>query len=136
MPSFGHVSQSRLATCHVDLVRLFEAVVKDYDCTILCGHRTREAQMQAYEDGKSQVSWPDSKHNAYPSLAVDVGPWPLDWSDTGAFYLLAGWVLCTADRLYQEGVITHRIRYGGDWNGNHATKDQNFHDLPHFELVS
>jgi len=135
MPHFGITSRKRLDTCHQDLQRIFEEVVKDYDCTIICGHRNEVAQMMAYESGKSQVPWPDSKHNRYPSMAVDVGPWPLDWNDRGAFYLLAGWVLCTADRLLKEGVVTHRLRYGGDWNRNRATLDQKFNDLPHFELI-
>ena len=26
------------------------------------------------------------------------------------------------------------IRWGGDWNGNNDLKDNNFDDLPHFEL--
>ena len=135
MPHFGLTSRRRLDTCHPDLQLVFEAVVSDYDCTILCGHRNQTAQMVAYESGKSQLAWPDSKHNSCPSRAVDVGPWPLDWHDKGAFYMLAGWVLCTAERLRHEGKITHRLRYGGDWDGDHATKDQRFHDLPHWELV-
>jgi hypothetical protein len=28
------------------------------------------------------------------------------------------------------------IRWGGDWNSNNDLKDNNFDDLPHFELRS
>lgn len=136
MPHFGLTSRKRLDTCHQDLQAIFEEVVKGFDCAILCGHRDEVGQMLAYESGKSQLPWPDSKHNTYPSMAVDVAPWPLDWNDRGAFYMLAGYVLCTADRLKAEGKITHSLRYGGDWNGDHHTKDQRFDDLPHFELKS
>jgi peptidoglycan L-alanyl-D-glutamate endopeptidase CwlK len=134
MPHFGLTSRKRLDTCHKDLQAIFVEVVKGFDCAILCGHRDEVAQMLAYESGKSQLTWPDSKHNTFPSMAVDVAPWPLDWNDRGAFYMLAGYVLCTADRLRAEGRITHRLRYGGDWNGNHNTRDQKLHDLPHYEL--
>ena len=27
-----------------------------------------------------------------------------------------------------------KVRWGGDWDGDFEFKDQNFHDLPHFEL--
>ena len=134
MPHFGRTSTERLDTCHKDLKTVFNEVVRHYDCTILCGHRGKHAQNLAYEMKKSKLQWPNSKHNTQPSKAVDVGPWPLDWSDHGAFYMLAGWVLCTADRLYREGRITHRLRYGGDWDGDHSTV-QSFKDLPHFELM-
>ena len=135
MPSFGRISQTRLNTCHPDLITLCNEVIKDFDFSVVCGHRNQVSQMVAYEQGKSQLPWPESKHNKYPSLAVDVAPYPIDWNDKGAFYLLAGWMDCTAHRLKREGKITHLVRLGADWNSNHATKDQRFHDLPHIELI-
>ena len=136
MPSFGKTSLARLGTCHEDLQLIFSTVVATFDCASVCGHRGEIDQTVAFESGKSKVQWPHSKHNSVPSMAVDVAPYPIDWNDRGAFYLLAGWVMCTAEMLYREGKVSHRVRCGADWNGNHATKDQRFHDLPHFELVS
>ena len=83
----------------------------------------------------SQVEWPDSKHNPMPSMAVDVAPYPIDWEDEGRFYMFAGWVMCVAMRLFEEGQITHTLRWGGDWNRNWYTTDQSFFDGVHFELV-
>ena len=89
MREFGKTSKKRLATCHEDLQRLFNEVIKRVDCTVLCGHRGELEQNQAFKDGKSKVKYPDSKHNTFPSLAVDVGPWPLYWYDLKSFDNLA-----------------------------------------------
>jgi len=61
--------------------------------------------------------------------AVDVAPYPIDWNDVRRFYYLIGYIRGIADKL---GI---NIRVGADWNGNGEIKDQNFHDLPHIELV-
>ena len=139
MPQFGKVSTARLLTCHGDLQAILLEVIKDFDFAVICGHRGEVDQMVAYESGKSQLPWPKSPHNRLPSMAVDVAPYPIDWNDRGAFYLLAGWIECTAARLYREGKISHKVRLGADWDGykspQRSTKNQKFHDLPHVELV-
>ena len=129
MPSFGRASRNRLATCHDDLQRLFGAVVVSFDCSALAGHRGQAEQDRLFADGKSKLKYPDSKHNKYPSMAVDVAPCPVDWSDTSRFYYFAGFVKATALSM---GIT---IRWGGDWNSNFVTNDQTFMDLPHYELV-
>jgi peptidoglycan L-alanyl-D-glutamate endopeptidase CwlK len=107
------------------------------DFTILQGHRGEVEQTAAVKSGASKVPWPNSKHNAYPSLAVDIAPYPIRWGNLGdpdrikaigAFYKLAGIVLATARERKIE------VRWGGDWNMNGDIFDQNFDDLPHFEL--
>lgn len=120
----------RLNSCHPDLVRLFEEVVKHYDCTILCGHRSEEEQTKAFSEGRSKVQFPDSKHNSIPSLAVDVSPYPVDWDDLGRFYHFVGYVRGVAQGM---GI---GIRSGADWDGDFEIKDNNFNDLPHFELTN
>jgi peptidoglycan LD-endopeptidase CwlK len=125
---FSKSSQRNLETCHPKLQELFNEVTKSFDCTVICGHRTREQQDLAFTSGKSKTSWPMSKHNQQPSQAVDVCPTPLDWNNRDAFYHFAGFVRATAIHL---GI---KIRWGGDWDGNFNLKDQNFFDLPHFEL--
>ena len=75
MPKYSTISKSRLVTCHQDLQTLFNEVIKYYDCTIVYGHRGEIAQNQAYAEGKSQLKWPNSKHNKWPSLAVDAAPY-------------------------------------------------------------
>lgn len=129
MPKLSQKSIERLASCHSDLRLLFSEVAKHYDITILCGHRNKEEQDEAFRSGKSKIQWPNGKHNSFPSLAVDVVPYPIDWNDKIRFYHFAGFVRGIAARLDMK------IRWGGDWDGDFDFKDQNFFDLPHFELV-
>lgn len=135
MNKYGSKSLEKLKTCHIDLQILFNEVVKDFDNTILEGHRGEDAQNKAFQEGNSKLQWPHGKHNAIPSNAVDAIPYPIDWNDLPRIYYFAGYVLGVAQRLLNEGKITHKIRYGGDWNGSHQIKDNIFNDLVHFELL-
>ncbi|MFT5766751.1 MAG: peptidoglycan L-alanyl-D-glutamate endopeptidase CwlK [Halioglobus sp.] len=136
MPKFSTRSTDNLDECHEDLVLLFTTIVEHYDCSVICGHRGETEQRKAYDDGKSTLTWPKSKHNRWPAMAADVTPYPLDWNDIGGMYLFAGWALCTADKLYREGKMTHRLRSGSDWDMDGKTVDQKFNDLVHFELIN
>tara|TARA_Y100000310_G_C20654718_1_gene801385 strand:- start:1684 stop:2076 length:393 start_codon:yes stop_codon:yes gene_type:complete len=128
MPSFGSKSRRRLNTCHPDLQKVFNRVVINFDCSVICGHRNQEGQDKAYDQGRSKVKYPNGRHNAAPSNAVDVAPYPIDWSDRERFNLFAGYVLGIAQSM---GI---NIRWGGDWDKDFQVKDNNFDDLPHFEL--
>lgn len=130
MPAFGKTSRARLVACHPDLRRVLEkAIERGPDFAVLCGHRDKEAQERAVAEGLSQTPWPTSRHNALPSLAVDIAPYPIDWEDWNRFRVLAGYVLGVADAL---GV---RLRWGGDWDRDYSEADERFRDLPHFELM-
>lgn len=130
MNKFSKKSKEKLDTCHPDLRRLFNEVIKHYDCTIICGHRGKEEQDEAVRSGHSKVSWPNSKHNQLLSLAADVVPYPLkSWNDREPFVHFAGFVQGLSVSM---GI---KIRWGGDFNMNNNLKDQSFHDLPHFELI-
>lgn len=129
MTKFGKASNARLDQCHPDLQRLFREVVKYHDCTVICGHRGKEEQEEAFRTGRSKLRFPRSKHNKFPALAVDVVPYPIDWKDTSRFYFFAGYVLGVAQRM---GI---NIRWGGDFNRDLNLKNDSFIDMPHFELV-
>jgi peptidoglycan L-alanyl-D-glutamate endopeptidase CwlK len=129
MPSFGAKSKGKLGECHDDLQLLFNRVIETYDCSVIQGYRSKEDQDDAYHSGKSKLQFPKSKHNRQPALAADVVPYPVDWEDYKQFYHFAGFVQGIAQEM---GI---NIRWGGDWNSNRLFEDQNFHDLPHFELM-
>ena len=93
MPSFGKSSQDKLATCDPRLQKVFNEVVKYFDCTVIEGHRGEEAQNKAFAEGKSKLKYPQSKHNKIPSLAADVLPYPIDWNDTNRMRYFAGFVV-------------------------------------------
>ena len=128
MPKFSTRSKSKLHTCHKDLVNLFNEVVKHFDCTIIEGHRGQKKQDEAYNKGNSKLKFPNGKHNSSPSVAVDVAPYPIDWSDRDRFHYFAGYVLGIASQM---GI---NVRWGGDWDNDTEVKDTGFKDLPHFEL--
>lgn len=129
MPAFGKSSQDKLATCDPRLQKVFNEVVKYFDCTVIEGHRGEEAQNKAFAEGKSKLKYPEGKHNKIPSLAADVLPYPIDWNDTNRMRYFAGFVVGIAATM---GI---KIRWGGDWNQNTDLKDNSFNDLPHFEIA-
>lgn len=139
MPKFGKTSKERLNTAKLCLQDLFNIVVQDYDCSILCGHRNQLHQDAAFNSGASKVSWPNSRHNSFPAQAVDVAPYPIDWGETGTtnerqkaiarFYHFAGYVTHVSEN---ENIP---VRWGGDWDGDKIFSDQKFDDLVHWELL-
>jgi peptidoglycan L-alanyl-D-glutamate endopeptidase CwlK len=67
--------------------------------------------------------------------AVDIAPYPIDWESRDDFHYLGGFVLGVAASMNID------IRWGGDWSdsslkqGRRTTKDNNFDDLVHFEII-
>lgn len=126
MPKFSKRSAERLATCHSDLQKIFNDVIKTHDCTIICGARTLAEQQAAFKGGFSKLDGikKKSKHQISKeqplSLAVDVLPYPIDWNDKKGHDEFAKIVKAVANRL---GV---KIKWGGDF--------KNFRDAPHWEL--
>lgn len=136
MPRFSKLSLSRLESCHADLQILFKEVIKYFDCSIAEGFRDKEKQDKAFASGNSQVRWPNGKHNKNPSHAVDVYPYPIDFKNEKRDYWFAGYVMGVAQKLKDEGKITHSIRWGGDWDNDKDINDNKFQDLGHFEIIS
>jgi len=128
VPRFGRTSRKRLKTCDEDLIFLFEEVVKYFDCSVLEGHRGKRLQNKYFKEGKSKLKFPDGNHNKKPTTAIDVVPYPVDWDDRERMTYFAGFVKGVA------AILGVPIRWGGDWNSNNDLKDNNFDDLPHFEL--
>ena len=135
MPRFSQKSLFQLSTCHKDLQTLFFEVIITFDCQILEGHRGQAGQDAAYAKGNSQLKYPNGKHNSSPSNAVDVSPYPVDWNNTKRFYWFGGYVMGIAQKLKDEGRMTHAIRYGGDWDSDKDITDNKFQDLVHFEIM-
>lgn len=138
MYRYGERSQRVLSTLHPDLKTLCKRLITLKDTALIEGHRSNERQQELLEEGKTKVGPGKSKHNLRPSHAVDMLPWPFsqeDWNDRDKFHLHAGYVLAVADRLYHEGRMSRRVRWGGDWDKDWETSDNVFDDFPHFELI-
>ena len=129
MYTYGKTSAARLESCHPDIQRLFNELIKDWDISIICGHRTEDEQEAAVEKGVSKTHYPDSKHNLMPSRGIDAALYPIDWKDSGRHYMFVGMVKQKAKDL---GI---NIRCGADWDRDNDTDDQTFNDLVHFEVL-
>tara|TARA_Y100000310_G_C20344142_1_gene651219 strand:+ start:311 stop:706 length:396 start_codon:yes stop_codon:yes gene_type:complete len=129
MPAFSKKSLDRLSTCDVRLFNIFTEVVKHFDCTVLEGYRDFDTQFKYWQQNKTKVQYPDSKHNKQPSLAVDAIPYPVDWQDRERMCYFAGHVMAIAKTMFNT-----TLRWGGDWDLDTDLADNKFDDLPHFEI--
>lgn len=149
MAIFGEKSKECLKSVHPDLRLIHERVISKYnfDHTILEGLRTDELQLKYFLDGKSKIDPRDQKQRLTAmhlikedgfSHATDSAPYPIDFSNKekarARFYLFAGLMFAACAELISEGKITHTLRWGGDWDSDKDFTDQDFDDLPHFEL--
>lgn len=121
MYHFSRRSKKNLSTCEPALQEVLNEAIKHFDFSVIDGHRDMETQNKYFNDGVSKVRWPNSKHNSYPSRAVDIVPYPGGFENGNeAFDRMATYVLSSAANL---GI---RLDWGGHW--------QSFPDYAHFEL--
>jgi peptidoglycan LD-endopeptidase CwlK len=117
---FGKASMKRLAECDPRLQKIAFELIKEMDVLVLCGHRGEKEQNEAFNLGNSKKRWPNSKHNKLPSLAVDLAPYPLSWSNIKRFKDMCKRI----ERIAEE--LNIKIKLGRDFS---------FKDYPHVELV-
>lgn len=125
---FSKSSLKKLDTCHPLLQLLFTEALdtSKVDFTILCGHRNKEDQEKAYVSGNSRLKWPNSKHNSFPSLAVDVVPYPVDWHNLSEFIELSHHIKDVWNNILPQERNGWELSWGGDWSS--------LKDFPHWEL--
>jgi peptidoglycan L-alanyl-D-glutamate endopeptidase CwlK len=123
----GKESLKRLNETHRDIqliMKLTQYLINEkepeFDVTVLCGYRGEEEQNRLYKEGKSQLKYPHGKHDKMPSEAIDLAPYPTDWSNIDEFNKMCDYVKKAADILGIE------IIQGRDW--------KTLKDYPHFEL--
>lgn len=136
MPKFGPKSIANLATCHGDLKLIALEVIPNMDFSCVEGHRGKELQ-NAYYNGNPRLSFkefPDGTHNKIPSMAAHFIPYPDGWKNLKEMILLAGMLLQAAAILLVAGKISHKLRWGGDWDMDKDLDDQQWDDLAHYEL--
>lgn len=113
-------------TLHPELQTFVDAVAEHENCRILEGFRNESDQEKAVEDGNSRVLWPNSRHNRFPSHAVDLAFYPVDWSDIEKWKYFGAFCMGVAAQLRTEGKMTHTLTWGGSW--------KILQDYPHFQL--
>lgn len=132
MFKFSKRSKDNLATAHKLLQLIFNEAINHVDLTVLEGYRGEEEQNKAYNEGFSQVKFPNSKHNKYPSEAVDAVPFPIDWKDKVRNAYFAG-IVIGISRLMLKG-SGFKLISGIDWDDDNNINEHKFLDFPHFEL--
>jgi peptidoglycan L-alanyl-D-glutamate endopeptidase CwlK len=139
---FGKNSLEKLSTCDTDLQLILKTAISisNIDFGISEGFRSIELQQKFFNEGKSKIDGINKKgkHNYMPALAVDIFPvinGVVNFDNEHLSYL-AGLIHAVTEILFQEGKITHKIRWGGNWNMDGTILiDQSFDDRPHFELI-
>jgi len=121
---WGKKSLDLLATCDKRLQLLANEMIKasDFDLTITCGYRGQAEQEEAFKQGKSKAHFGQSKHNTFPSEAIDMMPCsPINW-DTKDY---RWWkMIALAYEVARKNKI--KIRSGAFFT--------NLCDCPHIEL--
>lgn len=115
---FGERSKGVRDSLCPQLVHVVNLVADVMNVALTSGHRGREEQTQLHIDGYG-IAWPRSYHNHYPSEAVDIAPYPVDYDDLTRFYELMG--------IVQGICIAHgyKVTCGGHWKRR---------DFPHFQV--
>jgi len=124
MPKFGKRSRERMKGVDSRLINVMNELIKLMDVTIIEGLRTKERQEELVAKGASKTKF--SKH--IEGKALDLSPYPIDWENRDGFYYMGGMIRGIAQQLGYD------IRYGGDWDSDGQTKDNNFDDLVHIEI--
>lgn len=152
--TLGQKSLAQLATVDEKMQRVVKRAIEltGQDFTVLEGVRTKQRQYELFAKGRSiaelrkagvpssvlaqpgekKVTWTlNSKHFApvegQPGRAVDLAPFPIDWTSMAKFTAIKEAMFKAAAEL---GV---RIRWGGDWDGDGKT-EHGEDDFGHFEL--
>ena len=120
---WGRLSTERLVTCDKKLQDIADMMLErsPFDLTITAGYRTEDEQNQAYKNGKSRAKFGESKHNTFPSKAIDICPYPIDWDSKDS-----RWQEMALNAMWCAGRLGIEITWGGSF--------KSIKDMPHFEL--
>ncbi len=138
MYQLGNKSKEILKGVHPRLVKVIERAIQlsSQDFTVLEGVRTPERQKQLYAQGRTKpgpvVTWTlTSRHFIQPdgySHAVDLAPYPIDWTTLSKFNTIANAMFKASEELGTP------IRWGADWDSDSKPREKGETDSPHFEL--
>ena len=131
--NFSPSSLQKLNQCDKRLQDIANEAIKIFNFTIDQGYMDEAFTELMFKQGKSEVHWPNSKHNANPSLAMDIVPYwdgKIVWNDIKKWHFLLGIIWAIAS---EKGT---QIRLGADWNRNFdfINSQNRFPDLGHVEI--
>jgi len=125
---WGDTSRKNLSQAHYILQKLADKAleISKQDLKVICAYRNEHDQNKAFAEKTSKLKWPKSKHNCYPSEAIDVVPLPLDWKNIDAFEEMVQ-TFEEAWHLLDEDITKGWIMQVG--------ADFSFKDMPHIQIV-
>ena len=128
MFKFSKRSITSLLTAHPLLKEVCEIALAEgiMDFTVICGYRSKADQDAAFKEGASKLRWPNSKHNRFPSEAVDIVPYPIDFKDIKRFQELAVVIKNAWEKIPDDRKDGWMLYNGADW--------KKFIDRPHWEI--
>lgn len=133
---FSEISENRLVTCDPRIQEIMGLAIQrsSIDFGIAEGHRTLAKQQQYFAEEKSQKDGiiNKSKHQSFPSLAVDIYGWVngKQTYNTSVMCYLAGVIDSVASEL------GFNLIWGANWDDDgEIITDHKFIDMPHWELT-
>jgi peptidoglycan L-alanyl-D-glutamate endopeptidase CwlK len=141
MFTFSERSLNNLKGVHPKLVAVVHRALElsTIDFTVLEGVRTQARQDELWAQGRTTpgqvVTWVQTSgtHGIQADgygHAVDLAPYPIDWTDQKRFDQLATVMFAAAKEL---GVT---LRWGGNWDMDNFVHEHGESDSPHFELFN
>jgi len=153
MFQFGERSDNCLQSVHEDLQLIHRTAIRTIrvDYGVHSGGRTIDEQLEAFLSGASQLDPRKPEHLAKAMhvitpdrpkamatdihIAVSYQGKPLTWQKESLIYVQV-YLIATADRLLEQGRISHRLMWGYNWDMDSIIGlDHDFKDLPHNQLV-
>lgn len=103
------------------------------DFMVIEGLRTQARQDELWAQGRTKpgpiVTWTKDASTHGTGHAVDICPYPVDWTDLKKFDAIAVAMFAAAA---EQGV---KLRWGADWDQDGNPRERGESDSPHFELV-
>ena len=122
---WGKSSLNNLKTCDKRLQDMANMMLErsEFDLCITCGFRGEAEQNDAFNRGASKARFGQSKHNLFPSKAIDICPYPIpkDWDPNDK-----RWYEMALNAMWCAGKIGFEITWGGNF--------KKLKDCPHFEI--
>lgn len=157
-------SLNNLSGVHPHLVAIVKRAITitGQDFVVIEGVRSREQCMVNYGKGRTasqclakgipakyanpllpKVTWLKNPFNSKHCIqsdgtghAVDICPYPVDWTDIKKFDAIAQAMFEAQKQLKDEGVVPQSVnlRWGADWDRDGKPRERGEGDSPHFEL--
>lgn len=163
--TFSARSKNNLTGVHPHLVAIAERAISltTQDFVVIEGVRSREQCMINYGKGRTaaqctakgipasyanpshaKVTWLNNPFNSKhckqadgTGHAIDIVPYPVDWSNLSKFDAIAKAMFEAQKQLIDEGAIPQdtNLRWGADWDNDGKLRERGESDSPHFEIL-